>query len=224
MQNLRICFSKTDDAKYISHLDLMRCMQRAVGRANIPICYTEGFNPRPVMNFAMPLSIFIEGLREIMDIRIEDGLSHEEVKTRLQSAMPLGLNIISVGEQKRKASDVAFSKYKIEICQNEMPKEAFNNAVSEMVGREELLAEKLGKQGKHKVVKYINLTEHIKDFKIWTSNDGNNVIALTLPSNPQFGVGPTLLTDKICEELKIEPEFIHITRKCLICDDGEELV
>ncbi|MDD6807524.1 MAG: TIGR03936 family radical SAM-associated protein [Oscillospiraceae bacterium] len=224
MQNLRICFSKTDDAIYISHLDLMRCMQRAIQRANIPICFTEGFNPRPVMNFAMPLSIFIEGQREIMDIRIMDGLSHEDVKTRLQSAMPPGLNIISVTDQKRKASDVAFSKYKIEISQDKMPKETFNNAVLELIQRPELLAEKIGKQGKNKVVKYINLTEHIKDFKNWTSNDGNNVITLTLPSNTQFGVSPTLLTDKICEELKLEPEYIHITRKCLICEDGEELV
>jgi uncharacterized protein (DUF2344 family) len=87
MRNVRIYFSKTGDAKYISHLDLMRCMMRAVSRAGIPISYTEGFNPRPYMNFAMPLSLGIEGLREILDIRVEDEMTDAELKSALEQVL-----------------------------------------------------------------------------------------------------------------------------------------
>lgn len=223
MRNVRIYFSKTGDAKYISHLDLMRCMMRAVSRAGIPISYTEGFNPRPYMNFAMPLSLGIEGLREILDIRVEDEMTDAELKSALEQVMPPDIRILDVKPPKEKASAVAFSKYKIEIAQTDMDEKAFNDAVSQLVSREELLVSKIGKQGKNKVVKYINLTEHVKDFKVWTSNDGNHVITLVLPSNPTFGINPTLLTDKISEELGVNPIFVHITRKALLNEKGAEL-
>ncbi len=223
MRNVRIYFSKTGDAKYISHLDLMRCMMRAIARAGIPIGYTEGFNPRPYMNFAMPLSLGIEGLREILDIRVDDGISDSEIKLSLEKVMPPDICILEVKPPIEKASQVAFSKYKIEIAQNDMSEKAFNDAVLGVVGSPELLVSKIGKQGKNKVVKYINLTEHIKDFKIWTSNDGNHVITLVLPSNPTFGINPCLLTDKIAEELGVNPIFVHITRKALLNENGAEL-
>lgn len=223
MRNVRIYFSKTGDAKYISHLDLMRCMMRAVARAGVPIGYTEGFNPRPYMNFAMPLSLGIEGLREIVDIRVEDGISDSEIKSSLEKVMPPDVRILEVKPPVEKASQVAFSKYKIEIAQSDMDEKAFNDAVLELVGRPELLVSKIGKRGKNKVVKYINLTEHIRDFKIWTSNDKIHVITLVLPSNPTFGINPSLLTDKISEELSVNPIFVHITRKALLNEQGAEL-
>ena len=51
MQCVRIWFRKTGRVKYVSHLDIMRCMTRAVRRAQIPLWYTEGFNPHPYLNF-----------------------------------------------------------------------------------------------------------------------------------------------------------------------------
>ena len=53
MRSVRIYFSKTGDAKYISHLDLVRCFNRAVARAGIPIFFTEGFNPGPYMTLSV---------------------------------------------------------------------------------------------------------------------------------------------------------------------------
>ena len=129
MQNARIFFEKRGDAKYISHLDLMRCFSRAISRAEIPLWYTEGFNPRPYMNFAMPLSLGMEGLSEILDIRLNEEMSFDEVKSRLEKVMPPNIRIIDVKEPVKKAQLVAFSRYKIEIKQEQMPQEAFNNAV-----------------------------------------------------------------------------------------------
>ena len=67
MRNVRIRFSKTGRARYISHLDLSRVMQRSLRRAGIPLWYTEGFNRHPYVTFAAPLSLGFEGLQETMD-------------------------------------------------------------------------------------------------------------------------------------------------------------
>ena len=56
MINIRVFYHKTSRAKYISHLDIMRCMQRAVVRAGLPVWYTEGFNPHIYLTFSLPLS------------------------------------------------------------------------------------------------------------------------------------------------------------------------
>ena len=67
---VRIFFSKSGRARYISHLDLNRTMTRAVRRAGLPIWYTEGFSRHPYLTFAAPLSLGFEGERETMDLRL----------------------------------------------------------------------------------------------------------------------------------------------------------
>ena len=83
MKSVRIVFSKTGRAKYVSHLDLVRAMTRAVRRADIPLWYTEGFNPRPKLVFASPLSVGCGSACEIMDIRVLPEVTDEEIHHHL---------------------------------------------------------------------------------------------------------------------------------------------
>ena len=86
MQNdIRIFFTKTGMAKYISHLDLMRCMTRAVKRAQLPLWFTEGYNPHLFMTFARPLSLGQESLCESVDVRLVGEMTFKEIKTRLNA-------------------------------------------------------------------------------------------------------------------------------------------
>ena len=65
MKTVRVWFRKTGAACYISHLDLTHCMARALHRSRIPLWYTQGFNPRAHMVFALPLPLGMEGEREV---------------------------------------------------------------------------------------------------------------------------------------------------------------
>lgn len=215
MQSARIFFEKTGDAKYISHLDLMRCFSRAIKRAGIPLWYTEGYNPRPYMNFAMPLSLGMEGLMEILDIRIEDDeFKLKDVKDKLNATLPRDIKIIEVKPPIKKAQLVAFSRYKIEIKQDKMKTSDFENALTTTFSDPSLSISKIGKQGRQKVVKEIALTGHIKDLKIWS--DETTTILVTLPSNPTFGINPQALINRVLELIDVDPIFVHITRKCML--------
>ena len=89
MKTVRVWFRKTGAARYISHLDLTHCMARALHRSKIPLWYTQGFNPRAHMVFALPLPLGMAGDRECVDIRIEEEkISEEEVRERLAAALP----------------------------------------------------------------------------------------------------------------------------------------
>ena len=88
MREVRLRFSKTGRCKYISHLDINRCMARAFSRAEIPLWFTEGFNPHPYMSFSLPLSLGVESLCESVDIRLIEEISNDEVKQRMNDALP----------------------------------------------------------------------------------------------------------------------------------------
>lgn len=95
--------------KYISHLDVMRCMSRAVRRARLPLWYTEGFNPHPYMMFALPLSLGFSSQCESMDIRIEGEMTDADIAGRMRDVMPEGLRLLSVREPVMQPSEIAFA-------------------------------------------------------------------------------------------------------------------
>ena len=96
MADIRVCFTKLGNLKYISHLDLQRAIHRMLVRSGLPISYSEGFNPHPRLNIALPLSIYQEGERELCDFRVTEDVDVQTIKEKLQSAAFPGLDIVSV--------------------------------------------------------------------------------------------------------------------------------
>ncbi len=90
-------FQKTGNLRYISHLDLQRAFTRLLLRTELPIRFSEGFNPHPKLMFAQPLSLFQESLCEVAEFRLEDECpNEEETLARLRAASPEGLTFVSV--------------------------------------------------------------------------------------------------------------------------------
>jgi len=68
----RLKFSKKGMGKYISHLDLLRTFTRAIHRANLPVRYSQGFNPHQLITFSLPLALGVTSETEFVDIDFED--------------------------------------------------------------------------------------------------------------------------------------------------------
>lgn len=112
-RTIRLVFSKTGRARYMSHLDLNRAMIRALRRAKLPVWYTEGFNRHPYVTFAAPLSLGYEGLHETMDLRLEEDVPMEELVSRLGAVLPEGLRALSAAAAVRKPGEVAAARYEL---------------------------------------------------------------------------------------------------------------
>ena len=215
MRCVRIWFKKMGMSRYVSHLDLMRAMTRAIRRANLPLWYTEGFNPHPYMTFALPLSLAMESLCESMDIRIVGESSNEELFDMLKDSMPPGIDIISVDEPQYDPKHITFGEFDILFDTDKA--EELKTDIEAMLSKDELIVQKLGKKGRHKVLKDINLMEFIKDYKV--SSMGERVkITLTLPAGSVTNVNPSLLADEI-QKLH-EGTSYTIIRKKLMVEDG----
>lgn len=112
---VRIKFCKTGALKYISHLDLNRTMQRIVVRSGIPVWYTEGFNPKPKLVFASPLSLGSESVCEYMDLKLVAQMAFTEIENRLNANMPDGLHVTDVYEPLTKFGQAAYAAYEISV-------------------------------------------------------------------------------------------------------------
>ncbi|MBQ8383547.1 MAG: DUF2344 domain-containing protein [Clostridia bacterium] len=110
---IRIKFAKTGKLRYISHLDLCRTLNSAFLRSGIPIWYSQGFNPRPKMVFALTVSVGAESVAEYLDIRITHEMSEGEIAKRLQNALTPELEILEVYRPTAKLQEVALSEYHI---------------------------------------------------------------------------------------------------------------
>ncbi|HIT19840.1 MAG TPA: DUF2344 domain-containing protein [Candidatus Fimivivens faecavium] len=144
MKTVRILFEKTGRAVYISHLDLMRVMQRTLRRAGLPVWYTQGFNPHIYLTFALPLSLGYEGRREPMDFRLLEDMPFDEAARRITEAAPDGIRALSAAEPVMEPTDIMWADYEISFVSDAaQPREAFLR----FLGRDGILAEKKSKKG-----------------------------------------------------------------------------
>lgn len=219
MREVRLRFSKTDRLKYISHLDINRAMARALKRAEIPLWYTEGFNPHPYMSFSLPLSLGVESLCESVDLRIVGDITNDDIKSRLNSVLPDGLKIVDVYDDFRDNSEIVYSDYvyKFEFKYNE----AAYEKIKAVLESDEILALKKGKQGRKRVMKETNIKSFIDKYSISIRGDVI-VLNIRLLAGPEKNLNPSLLFDTIIRLIDTDFEWKSISRISLLDNDYKE--
>lgn len=219
MREVRLRFSKTGQAKYISHLDTNRVFSRALARAKINLWYTQGFNPRPYMSFSLPLSLGVESYCENVDLRILDDLTDEEIKERMNNALPLGIRIVDVYEDFMDCHDIVYSDYvyKFEFKDNET---ALKKIIA-VLESDEILAQKKAKQGKRRILKETDIKQFIVKYNASIRNN-NIVLNIRLFAGPDKNLNPTLLFDTIIRLIDMDYEWKSIGRISLLTKDFKE--
>lgn len=137
----RLLFEKTGNAIWISHLDLMRVFQRSFKRAGLPLTHSRGFNPRPSVSIALPLSVGVESACELLDFDL-DGyeVSCEEMRDRLNATLVSGVKVLEVYEEARKLKYLAYLDCVVTLEYDNGAPAA--DAVAELFHRETLFVEK----------------------------------------------------------------------------------
>lgn len=219
MREVRLRFSKTGQAKYISHLDTNRVFSRAFARAKINLWYTQGFNPRPYMSFSLPLSLGVESYCENVDIRIIDDLTDEEIKNRVNDALPLGIRIVDVYDEFMDCHDIVYSDYvyKFEFKDNELALEK----IKAVLESDAIMAQKKAKQGKRRVLKETDIKQFIVKYNI-SIRDDNIILNIRLLAGPDKNLNPTLLFDTIIRLIDMDYEWKSIGRINLLTKDFKE--
>lgn len=220
MQEKRIWFEKKGIVRFISHLDLMRTMTKVVERSGIPLWYTEGFNPRPYTTFALPLSLGMESENDCLDIRLEGEMSNEEILSSLKAVLPPLINITAVTDPIHKYKEIAAAQFDVTFTDFADSRKLLQ-LINEMLNRDELIVQKLGKKGRKKVLKDVDLIPFIKEYSVRETDDGI-VLRLVLPAGGETNINPALLLDEIKRQSDEEDMMYLIRRNKLITKDGED--
>jgi len=141
MQRLRLTFSRGDELKYISHLDLMRLWQRVLRRANIPLAYSQGYSPHPKLSLGAPLSIGMTSSAELMDVFLEQRVSPHFFIKSIKGQLPPGIDVSEVVDiglgLPSLQSQLLFAEYEVVIDTEKGPKEV-DSAVHSLLAKESI--------------------------------------------------------------------------------------
>ena len=206
--DVRMSFQKTGMAKFISHLDTVRCITRAMKRACVPIWFTEGFNPHAFLTFAMPLSLGFESLCETVDFRLMEEIDLNELASKINDALPVDITVKEIYVYETSPNDIRWAEYKIVF--NNPDKLLMENA-EKVLSADEILVLKKGKQGRRKVEKEVNIKEHIKSFELIEENR-KLILNTILSSGTSININPMLLIGALVKDTNTDEQDVDIIK------------
>ena len=143
----RLLFEKTGNAVWISHLDLMRLFQRAFKRAGLPLKHTQGFNPRPSVSIALPLSVGVWSCCELLDFELDEAVSCDTILQKLNAVLVEGIQVKAVYENGRKLRDLSLLACSVTLEYDEGFDAAVPSDIEDLFRADTLTVEKKGKNG-----------------------------------------------------------------------------
>ena len=207
MDKLRLRFSKTGRAVYISHLDLMRTMTRAFLRAECRLKYSEGFNPHPNISIALPLSVGCESLCEIMDFRLIEGKDPNDILKSLFVQLPEGIEALEIYGYERKVKDIKWIRISGVFEYDERDAAEMAEKLNAFYSRGNIVISKKTKRG----VGETDIRPAVKEIEF--AQEGADVRLNAVISAQEPTLNPELLADalrQLCPE--IAPDFAKFKR------------
>lgn len=215
----RLLFEKRGNSIYISHLDLMRMFQRAFKRASLPLKHTQGFNPRPSVSIALPLSVGVESGCELLDFDLDgEAVSNDQVKEQLNKTLVEGIRVLDVYDDGRKIRDLTFLESLVTLEYDAGIPDDAEEKIRQLFSGESVVVEKKGKNG----IQQQDIIPMLRKLSVTAADDHTLVIrALAYCQNPSLN--PMQLSAAIEKYLpEYEPDFSKCTRVEIY--DGEEKI
>ena len=208
----RILFEKKGNAIWISHLDLMRLFQRAFKRAGLPLTHTQGFNPRPSVSIALPLSVGVESSCELLDFDLDgDKVANRIVRGKLNDYLLPGIRVIKVYDNGQKIKNLALLDTVVTLEYDEGIPEGAVNKLEAFFARDEILVEK---KTKTNGIQDQNIAPMIKALEVVQADENTiKLNARVCCQNPTLN--PMQLHGAILRHL---PELTHSFAKCERCE------
>lgn len=214
----RILFEKKGNAVWISHLDLMRLFQRAFKRAGLPLTHTQGFNPRPSVSIALPLSVGVESCCELLDFELDgEKIANRIVRGKLNDYLVPGIRVLKVYDSGEKIKQLALLDTVVTLEYDHGVPEGAVAALESFFRREEIPVEK---KTKTNGIQVQNIAPMIRSLQVEQA-DANTVLlrARVCCQNPTLN--PMQLHGAIVRHLpELTPDFAKCARMELYDQEG----
>jgi len=181
----RIKFIKTGNVRFIGHLDLMSLFNMAIKRANIPIAYSEGFNPHQLLSFALPLSLGYHSNGEYLDLSLTEAYDCKKLVDSLNAAMPDGIKMITAArmpdDSKSAASTISSCAYTVVLPSEFKISDA---TAKDFIAQREIIISKKTKKN----LADVDISSDILDFNIYATDECVEKLHMRLSAGPERSI------------------------------------
>lgn len=174
---IRMQFCKTREGRFLSHLDLMHTWERVIRRSQLPLAYSQGFNPHPKINFASACAVGTTSDGEYMDMELTQELPVEQVEEMLQAVMPPAFRVpamkVVTGKAPSLMSIIQRARYvlRLELVEEAAQKQ-LDAAVERFWQQEEIVIYRYKKNSKDK--KPVNIRPGVYELEL--TAEGKNAL------------------------------------------------
>lgn len=210
---IRVLYKKTGDISYISHLDIVKLMERVSRRAGIKLAYSQGFSPHPKTSFSPALSVGMHSFCEYMDLELEDeSIDLQELLDRYNKASVEGIDFIKAKKMEDSTGSIVafltnsvyefdFEYYSLDDFEN------IRDAIEKISNENEIMLERTSKSGNK--IQY-NIKEMIQKIEVYDDKK----ICCTISTSSSANLNPKVLLNHILDSANIiQDEVIRITKK-----------
>ncbi|MEL7564696.1 MAG: TIGR03936 family radical SAM-associated protein [Dehalobacterium sp.] len=150
---LRSCFSVKGNIKFLSHLDLLKVMERAMRRAQIPVAFSQGFNPHPKMAFGTAKSVGLASECEYFDVELDREMAPRDFKKKLQEKCPMGIEIKETKEispeEPALMAVINCASYQVTVkVSQELSQEELDKKIADLFSRSEIIVQRVSPKRK----------------------------------------------------------------------------
>lgn len=189
---IRMQFCKTREGRFLSHLDLMHTWERVIRRSQLPLAYSQGFNPHPKINFASACAVGTTSDGEYMDMELTQELPVEQVKEMLQAVMPPAFRVSAMKVVSGKASSlmsiIQRARYVLQLeLVEEVSQEQLDAAVENFWQQEEIVIYRYKKNSKDK--KPVNIRPGVYELEL-TAEGKNALLHIQVQSGNEGNIRP----------------------------------
>ncbi len=211
---LRLVLSKKKQIKYISHLDLSLAWERALRRAEIPIAYSKGFNPRPKMQFASGLPLGTTGAAEILDIIVLNPLDPVQALAQISPALPMGIGIDTIEEVPLKSPALQAllrqADYRV-VVETELLADELTKRIDDLLAAEKIIQIRKRRQKQEE----FDLRPMLHELQLGSVVAGDAQLSMRVTAG-QFG---NLRPEAVLKALGLAENWAELERTQLIFDD-----
>ena len=207
-----IRFGKQPRLRFISHLDLQRFFQRALNRTGLPIAWTQGFNPHPILSFGSALALGWTSEYEILDVKLSAPMGRKRTEDAMRAALPVDLPVLEVRmvDDRHPAPMAMVRASDYEIALSGETAAATLDAAEEFLRRESVMAMRKTKSGEREV--------DIRPMALLLKREGDALNARLMRTEKDT-LKPDLLVRALAEIAGAEVPEMRIHRKCLLGED-----
>lgn len=211
MSKYRICYSEGEEVRFISHLDFLRTIVRTFRRAELPVKYSEGFNPHMVMTIGLPLSVGTTSVCDCLEVELTEEIDTPSAIERINAVAPRGIRILGIkkAEGLTPMYDIDSAKYSAEFTSDKPI------ALEEYISAPEVMIEKKSKRK----INEVNIKDFIRNIDVVSSDGVSHSLKLHLNAGNTSNLKPELVLKSMEKFFECIISDVQIERKQIYFED-----